>query len=100
MAPMASPTSTAGVARPVTPEPPQPPVSRGRLRLFFGYAHGVGKTHAMLSASRREAVAGRDVVVAVAESHGSEEVAHLLEGLNCLASPAAVRADVASLDLD
>ena len=32
--------------------------SRGKLKIFFGYAAGVGKTYAMLQAARREAEAG------------------------------------------
>ena len=36
---------------------------RGRLKIFFGYAAGVGKTYAMLSAARREQEHGLDVVI-------------------------------------
>jgi len=36
---------------------------RGKLKVFFGMAPGVGKTYAMLEAARRELAAGRDVVI-------------------------------------
>ena len=55
--------------------------SRGRLRIFFGAAAGVGKTYAMLEAARgrlREAV---DVVIGHVETHGRPETTALLEGL-------------------
>ena len=34
----------------------------GRLKIFFGYAAGVGKTYAMLEAAHRAKAAGVDVV--------------------------------------
>ena len=46
---------------------------RGKLRIFFGYAAGVGKTYAMLAAARRERAAGTDVVVGYVEPHGRPE---------------------------
>jgi two-component system, OmpR family, sensor histidine kinase KdpD len=57
---------------------------RGRLRIFFGYAAGVGKTYAMLSAARRERDAGTDVVVGYLEPHGRPETEALLDGLESL----------------
>lgn len=57
---------------------------RGRLRIFFGYAAGVGKTYAMLSAARRERKAGTDVVVGYVEPHGRRETEALLEGLEAI----------------
>ena len=35
---------------------------KGKLKIFFGYAAGVGKTYAMLDAARQEKEAGRDVL--------------------------------------
>lgn len=57
---------------------------RGRLRIFFGYAAGVGKTYAMLSAARRERGAGVDLVVGYVEPHGRKETEDLLEGLEAI----------------
>ena len=54
---------------------------RGRLKVFFGMAPGVGKTYAMLEAARREQAAGRDVVIGYVETHGRKETDALTEGL-------------------
>jgi len=57
---------------------------RGRLKVFFGYAAGVGKTYAMLDAARRERAEGVDVVVGYVEPHGRKETEALLEGMEIL----------------
>ena len=57
---------------------------RGRLKVFFGAAPGVGKTYAMLEAARVERGNGSDVVVGWLETHGRAETAALLEGFECL----------------
>jgi two-component system sensor histidine kinase KdpD len=57
---------------------------KGRLRIYFGATAGVGKTYAMLSAAQREHKAGVDVVVGVLETHGRDETAELLVGLQQL----------------
>ncbi len=57
---------------------------RGKLKIFFGYAAGVGKTYSMLEASRREHAEGTDVVVGYVEPHGRPETEALLEGLEVL----------------
>lgn len=57
---------------------------RGKLKIFFGYAAGVGKTFAMLEAARRETGAGVDVVVGYVEPHGRPETEALLAGLEAL----------------
>lgn len=44
--------------------------SQGRLKIFLGYAPGVGKTFSMLSEGIRRAERGEDVVVGVVETHG------------------------------
>jgi len=58
---------------------------RGRLKVFFGMAPGVGKTYAMLEAARRELTAGRDVVIGYVETHGRKETDALVEGLPIIA---------------
>ena len=55
--------------------------TRGRLKVFFGMAPGVGKTYAMLQAARKAHAEGMDVVVALVETHGRQETQILLEGL-------------------
>ncbi|VVE87405.1 two-component system sensor histidine kinase KdbD [Pandoraea bronchicola] len=57
---------------------------RGRLKIFFGASAGVGKTFAMLQAARKLSEEGTDVVVGVLETHGREETARMLEGLEIL----------------
>lgn len=57
---------------------------RGKLRIFFGYAAGVGKTYTMLQAAQRERAAGTDVVVGYVEPHGRDETEALLQGLETL----------------
>jgi len=56
---------------------------RGRLKLFLGYAAGVGKTYTMLEAAgqlKKEL----DFVVAYVETHGRAETEALLEGLEVI----------------
>ena len=43
---------------------------RGRLRVLLGAAPGVGKTYEMLAEGRRLHGDGRDVVIAIVETHG------------------------------
>ncbi|OIH95454.1 ATP-binding protein [Curtobacterium sp. MCBA15_001] len=56
-------------------------MKRGRLRVLLGAAPGVGKTFTMLEEGRRLRDEGRDVVVAVVETHGRAATAALVEGL-------------------
>lgn len=54
---------------------------KGKLKIFFGYAAGVGKTYAMLQEAKKQKEEGADVVVALAETHGRIETEALLDGL-------------------
>ncbi|WP_131862264.1 sensor histidine kinase [Crenobacter luteus] len=54
---------------------------RGRLKVFFGAAAGVGKTCAMLEAGRAQRDAGVDVLVGLVETHGRSETARLASQL-------------------
>ena len=56
----------------------------GKLKIFLGYAAGVGKTYAMLEAARLRKKDGRDVVVGYVESHGRSETDALLDGLKLI----------------
>jgi two-component system sensor histidine kinase KdpD len=58
---------------------------RGRLRVFFGYAAGVGKTYAMLKAAHQAKAEGIDVVAGYVEPHARPETQVLLDGLERLA---------------
>lgn len=55
--------------------------SRGRLKIFFGYAAGVGKTYAMLEAARQVKAQGVDVVIGYIEPHARPQTMALTEGL-------------------
>lgn len=50
----------------------------GRLKVFLGYAPGVGKTYSMLSEGIRRRSRGEDVVVGVVETHGRSATAELV----------------------
>jgi two-component system, OmpR family, sensor histidine kinase KdpD len=58
--------------------------NRGRLKVFFGAAPGVGKTYSMLQAARRLRASGAEVVVGIVETHGRAETGELLEGMETL----------------
>jgi two-component system, OmpR family, sensor histidine kinase KdpD len=73
-------------AVPKTPEqwlaeasPAQP--ARGTLKLFLGYAPGVGKTYSMLSEAIRRHARGEDVAIGVVETHGRKGIAELASQL-------------------
>jgi two-component system sensor histidine kinase KdpD len=53
-------------------------MTNGRLKIFLGYAAGVGKTYAMLEAACQRKTDGVDVAVALVETHGSSESETLL----------------------
>ena len=57
---------------------------KGRLKIFFGYAAGVGKTYAMLEAAHQAQKRGVDVVVGYIERHTRPDTLALLEGLEQL----------------
>ena len=58
--------------------------ARGKLRIYFGANAGVGKTFAMLSAAQQEQKSGVKVLIGVVETHGRNETAALLAGLEQL----------------
>ena len=60
------------------------PKEEGKLKIFFGYAAGVGKTYAMLDDARELRKNGVDVVVGYVEPHTRPETVRLLEGLPAL----------------
>lgn len=57
---------------------------RGHLKIFFGYAAGVGKTYAMLKAARAAKQRGVDVVAGYVEPHARPQTMQLLDGLEIL----------------
>jgi two-component system, OmpR family, sensor histidine kinase KdpD len=59
-------------------------IERGRLKIFFGACPGVGKTWAMLQAVRRQRDDGVDIAIGEVDTHGSETLRRLVEGLPAL----------------
>ncbi|MRR18464.1 MAG: two-component sensor histidine kinase, partial [Deltaproteobacteria bacterium] len=59
-------------------------VKKGRLKVFLGYAPGVGKTYAMLQDAHVSKKRGGDAVVGFVETHGRSETEALLDGLEII----------------
>lgn len=57
---------------------------RGKLKIFLGYAAGVGKTYAMLEGANVRQAEGIDVLIGLALTHGRKETEKLLVGLEVL----------------
>jgi len=57
---------------------------RGRLKIFFGYAAGVGKTFAMLDEAQELKKGGLDVILGIIETHTHLEIIQLMKGLPAL----------------
>jgi two-component system sensor histidine kinase KdpD len=54
---------------------------RGRLKVYLGFAAGVGKTYEMLQEAHRLKQQGVDVVIGIVETHNRADTAALLPGL-------------------
>jgi len=61
-----------------------PEKTKGSLKLFLGYAPGVGKTFSMLSEAIRRHSRGEDIVVGVVETHGRKGIAELVPQLEAV----------------
>ncbi|MGA0565739.1 ATP-binding protein [Rathayibacter sp. KR2-224] len=75
-------------------------MSRGKLRVLLGAAPGVGKTYAMLEEGKRLADGGKDVVVAVVETHGRVATATMLEGLEVVPRRSVLHRGVELTEMD
>ena len=73
---------------------------RGKLKVFFGYAAGVGKTFAMLTEAHRAQEAGADVVVGYVEPHTRADTLALLDGLEVLPVKAVSHRGIALREFD
>lgn len=71
---------------------------RGRLKVFLGYASGVGKSLKMLDEGRRRRERGQDVVIGAVQSPASEEAAHILEKLEVI--PLRIVNGLPAMDMD
>ena len=58
---------------------------RGKLKIFFGYAAGVGKTYAMLREAQEVKELGeKDIVIGYIEPHARAETMALTKGLEAI----------------
>ncbi|HEY3313031.1 MAG TPA: sensor histidine kinase KdpD [Anaerolineales bacterium] len=72
--PNPNPKNTAG-------QSDEKPLLRGQLKIFLGYAAGVGKTYSMLKAARQRKDEGLDVIAGLVDTHGQVETGLLLDGI-------------------
>lgn len=73
---------------------------RGRLKIFLGYAAGVGKTYAMLEAAHQRKAQGVNVAVGYIETHDRTETEELLQGLEFLPRKRVEYKNVTLLEMD
>lgn len=57
---------------------------QGKLKVFLGYASGVGKSFRMLDEGRRRKARGQDVVVAAVQSHAPADVEEILKNFEII----------------
>ena len=73
---------------------------RGRLKVYLGYAAGVGKTWQMLQEGQRLKRDGIDVVVGLVETHGRADTAKLAEGLEVVPRRCQIYRGIATDEMD
>ncbi|MDA8140082.1 MAG: PTS sugar transporter subunit IIA [Desulfobacteraceae bacterium] len=75
---------------------------RGRLKIYLGYAAGVGKTYQMLLEGHRLKQDGIDAAVGLVETHGRPETEALLSGLEILGRRTIIYRgiDIGEMDLE
>jgi two-component system, OmpR family, sensor histidine kinase KdpD len=73
---------------------------RGKLKIYIGYAAGVGKTYQMLLEAHRLKDDGINVMVGVVETHGRIETKKLLEGLEIIPRRKIVHRGIEIEDMD
>ena len=83
-------------------KPPLPETSpaRGRLKIFLGYAAGVGKTYAMLEAARQCKNEAVDVVVGIVETHHQPATEALLQELEIIPPRQITHDNLPSIEMD
>lgn len=57
---------------------------RGKLKIFIGYAPGVGKTYTMLNEANRRLRRNQDIVIGYLESHGRKETEEQIGNLEII----------------
>ncbi|MFN7038173.1 MAG: hypothetical protein ACK4OM_01190 [Alphaproteobacteria bacterium] len=59
-------------------------IQRGKLKIFLGFAPGVGKTYSMLKAAKSRKEENIDVIIGLVETHERNETKALLNGFEIL----------------
>ena len=72
----------------------------GHLKIYLGYAPGVGKTYQMLEDARALKARGVDLVIGVVESHGRNDIREQLEGFHTVPLTKVVHRGGAAEELD
>src|SRR5262245_52565773 len=75
-------------------------LQRGKLKIFLGYAAGVGKTYAMLEAAHQRKNEGVDIVIGYVETHKRVETEGLVQGLEVIPRKAAEYRGVQLTEMD
>ncbi|QSQ21257.1 universal stress protein [Pyxidicoccus parkwayensis] len=73
---------------------------RGRLKLYIGFAAGVGKTYRMLEEAHALKRRGVDVVLGFVETHGRKETQALVDGLEAVPRKPYTYRDVTVEEMD
>lgn len=73
---------------------------KGQLKIFLGMAAGVGKTYAMLEEAQIKTREGVNLLVASIYTHGRQDTAKLVEGLNILPEKSITYKDTVFKELD
>jgi two-component system sensor histidine kinase KdpD len=74
--------------------------TRGKLKIFLGYAAGVGKTYAMLEAAHQRREEGVDVVVGYVDTHGRRETEVQLADLEIIPRRRVEYRGIALIEMD
>ncbi len=72
----------------------------GRLKIYLGYAAGVGKTYQMLREAHQLKKRGVDVALGYIETHGRDETARLIEGLESIPRKQIAYRDITIEEMD
>ncbi|HEX7608472.1 MAG TPA: sensor histidine kinase KdpD, partial [Candidatus Cryosericum sp.] len=73
---------------------------QGHLKIYLGYAAGVGKTYGMLEEARNLKNQGIDVVIGLIETHGRAETEALVKNLEIIPRRAVIYGGLKLDDLD
>ena len=73
-------------------------VERGRLKVFLGYASGIGKSYKMLAEADRRRARGQDVVIGATQPGATPQVEELLKTMEVI--PMKIKGGVAAIDMN